>query len=302
MTIPKIVINARQKLCVISLGILVMASVTGSGAHAQATAPKVDLEALRKNAAALLPTGTLNVGMDVNYAPFEFYDADGKTILGADAELARAVGEAMNVSITFVPMSFSNVIPSLLSRRIDVGWSGITAYKLLEERVDFVMYVENKMTVLVQKGNPANVKSLADLCGLKVATGRTTAHWIAMIAKQSEACVAAGKPPLQMLQFGSSQDVDLAVRSGRADASLNSFPQASRASQVVGAGAVEVATPPLPLSPVGVVVPKGSPLAPLLQQAFQHVHAQGAYKAILERHDLLKCCERTDFSINGARL
>mgnify|MGYP002246773478 FL=1 len=53
---------------------------------------------------------------------------DGKdTIVGADVEIAKAIGEELGVKVKFSSMSFNNVLASLQSGKADVAISGVSA-------------------------------------------------------------------------------------------------------------------------------------------------------------------------------
>lgn len=43
--------------------------------------------------------GRIAVGSDIAYAPMEYYDTDGTTILGFDKELADAIGRQLGVPL-----------------------------------------------------------------------------------------------------------------------------------------------------------------------------------------------------------
>ena len=62
---------------------------------------------------ALRDKGTLIVGSDVAYAPVEFFDTDGKTVIGLDPDLAKAIGKQLGVELKFVNGTFDGLITSL---------------------------------------------------------------------------------------------------------------------------------------------------------------------------------------------
>ena len=74
--------------------------------------------------ASLLPQavrdkGTLVVGSDVAYAPVEFFDTDGKTIIGIDPDLGKAIGEKLGITLKFQNGTFDGLITELTkSKRI----------------------------------------------------------------------------------------------------------------------------------------------------------------------------------------
>ena len=64
--------------------------------------------------------GKLVVGSDVAYAPVEFFDTDGKTVLGIDADIAAAIGKQLGITLDLQNGTFDGLIPALTtSKRID---------------------------------------------------------------------------------------------------------------------------------------------------------------------------------------
>ena len=66
-------------------------SGTGSGA-APAPSSSVDTALAAKVPAEIKSAGKLVIGTDSTYAPNEFLDTDGKTVIGFDVDLFNAVG------------------------------------------------------------------------------------------------------------------------------------------------------------------------------------------------------------------
>lgn len=112
--------------------------------------------------------GTLVVAMSPDYAPFEFKTlVDGKdTIVGADVELANAIGEKLGVKVEFSAMSFNNVLSSLNAGKADIAISGISATPERAEAYDFSdVYYESSNVVVVKKADLESYKTVADLKG-----------------------------------------------------------------------------------------------------------------------------------------
>ena len=82
-----------------------------------------------------LRTKAVTFAMDATYAPDEFIAANGHTILGMDADLAKAIGQVLGIKVKLVNASFDTIIPSLLSGRYDVGLSSFTDTKAREKQV-----------------------------------------------------------------------------------------------------------------------------------------------------------------------
>lgn len=77
-----------------------------SGSDETSAAPSFDPSTIEVDeaAAALLPedvasAGTLVVGSNTEYAPAEFVDADGKTPIGFDIDVIKAVGATLGLDV-----------------------------------------------------------------------------------------------------------------------------------------------------------------------------------------------------------
>ncbi|MGB9723370.1 MAG: substrate-binding periplasmic protein [Chloroflexia bacterium] len=63
-------------------------------------------------------TRTVRVGLDPAYPPFE-NEVEGQ-LVGYDVDLARALGQRLNLQVEFVPLGYDSLYDALLSGRIDV--------------------------------------------------------------------------------------------------------------------------------------------------------------------------------------
>ncbi|MEX2785471.1 ABC transporter substrate-binding protein [Streptococcus sp. H49] len=117
--------------------------------------------------------GTLVVAMNPEFAPFEFKTlVDGKdTIVGADVEIAQAIGEELGVKVKFSSMSFNNVLASLQSGKADIAISGISATEERRKVYDFSeTYYESVNVVIVRKTDLDKYKDTDAFSGLSVGT------------------------------------------------------------------------------------------------------------------------------------
>src|SRR5262249_47424644 len=121
-----------------------LASACGSSSNntsAQVVAPSKKVSSV----AALVPgaiksKGSLTVAADATYAPNEFIGSDGHTVVGMDADLAKALGQVMGLKVNMVNATFDTIIPGLASGKYDLGMSSFTDTKAREKTVDFVTY------------------------------------------------------------------------------------------------------------------------------------------------------------------
>jgi ABC-type amino acid transport substrate-binding protein len=110
----------------------------------------------------------ISIGFNVN--PPEVYQDENKQPTGIDWEINKAVLDLIGVKkINVVWMPWESVIPSLLSRRIDVIGADI---HVTPERMKVISFSGPGWwygpVLIVQKGNPLNITSYDQLKGKKV--------------------------------------------------------------------------------------------------------------------------------------
>ncbi len=238
--------------------------------------------------------GTLSVASDASYAPMEYVKAGTKDIVGADVDLAAALGQVMGLKADVQNATFDAIIPGLASGKYDIGMSSFTDTKEREATVDFVTYFEAGTSFFGKKGGPAP-DGVVDLCGLSVAVQKGTTQADDATA-QAEKCSADKK--LTLLVFPDQTGANSAVVSGRAQISMADSPVA--AYQVTESnGQLELVGTPYGTAPYGIAIPKNSGLAEPILAALKNLIAGGQYTAILEKWGLEEGAI-TDPVINGA--
>ncbi|HUR15584.1 MAG TPA: ABC transporter substrate-binding protein [Mycobacteriales bacterium] len=259
--------------------------------------PTVD-EPKSGSLASLLPQairdkGTLVVGSDIAYPPVESFDTDGKTAIGLDPDLAKAIGDLLGVKLVFRNGTFNGLIPSLTSKRIDLIMSAMSDSKKRQQSVDFVDYFVVGTSIIVKKGNPEGITTLDDLCGKTVAIQQgTTQDDVAEAQKKK-----CGANKLTILKFPTDPEALLQVKQGRAVADMNDFPVAKDVVQKTGD--YEVVGEQIEAGPYGIAVRKAdTELRDAIQKAVQTLIDNGTYRRILEKYDVTDGAV-TEAKING---
>lgn len=234
-------------------------------------------------------SGTIRVGSDIAYAPMEYYDTDGTTVLGLDKELADALGERLGVRLEFQNATFDGLITQLKSERIDLIMSGMSDTAERQQEIDFVDYYVAGAVLIVKKGNPEGLASLADLCGRTVAVQRGTTQE-GYAEEQSAACESSGSEPIEILAFDRETEALLQVKQGRAAAGMEDYPVAAYNARTSGGGAdFELVGDQIQAGPLGIGVSKDRPdLRDALREALQSLIDDGTYQALLEKWDVPK--------------
>lgn len=234
-------------------------------------------------AAALLPekvadSGTLVIGTSPNYAPNEYKDEAGAPI-GWGIELAEAIAHKLGLEPQFSVARFETIIPSIVGGTVDVGESSFTDNAERELQVDFVNYYEAGVQWASAKGTDVDPDNA---CGLKVAVQATTFEDTDEVPAKSDACVAAGKAPIEKLPFDTQDAAANAVALGQADAFSADSPVTLYAIEQLK-DKLQLAGETFDVSPYGLAVAKDSGMAEAVQAALQSMVDDGSYDAILDR-------------------
>ena len=225
--------------------------------------------------------GTLTVAADATYAPNEFIDTDGKTVIGMDADLAKALGTVMGLTLQMSNQTFDSIIPGLASGKFDLGMSSFTDTKEREKTVDFVTYFSAGTSFFVKASGGPTINTLADLCGHHVSVEKGTTQADDATA-QDKKCKDAGKAAVDVQVYPDQNATNLALSSGRAEVSMADSPVA--AYQVKQSnGAFKLTGQPYGTAPYGIAIPKGNGMAKPILDALKELMSDGAYTSILAK-------------------
>ena len=273
----KYLLPALAAVTVLVLTGCVNNSTPATGGSTTASVTKDD------KAAALLPadiaaTGKLVIGTDPTYAPNEFKDEAGAPI-GWGIEIASAVAGKLGLKAEFQVAKFDNIIPSVTGGKADIGESSFTDTVEREKQVDFVNYYTAGIQWASAVGKDVDPDNA---CGLKVAVQATTYEDTDEVPAKSDACVAAGKEPINKLKFDTQDAATNAVVLGQADALSADSPVTLYAIEQTK-GKLQVAGKTFDVAPYGIVVKKGSDLTKAVQAALQSMVDDGSYGEILTK-------------------
>ena len=254
-------------------------STPATGGSDTSSAPAI---AQDDDAAALVPaevadTGTLVIGTDPTYAPNEFKNEAGDPI-GWGVEIASGIAAKLGLEPKFQVAKFDNIIPSVTGGKADIGESSFTDTVEREQQVDFVNYYTAGIQWASPKGKDVDPENA---CGLKVAVQATTYEDTDEVPAKSDACVAAGKPPIEKLKFDTQDAATNAVVLGQADALSADSPVTLYAIDQTG-DKLQPAGETFDVAPYGIVVAKDSELTKAVQAALQSMVDDGSYQAILD--------------------
>ena len=263
--------NMHRPRLVLLLSLVLLAAVAvGAGGSALSAA------ATTRTAAG----STLVVATDATYAPNEFVSSNGKTIVGMDPDLAKAIGVVLKRPVKVVNASFDTIIPGLQSGKYGLGMSSFTDTKARQKVVDFVTYFSAGTSFYVKKGGPT-INSLADLCGHSVGVERGTTQADDATAQDGK-CKKAGKKGVSVKVFPDQNAANLAIASGREEVGMADSPVAAYIVKQSN-GKFQLSGKSYNTAPYGIAIPKNSGLAQPILGAMKKLIANGVYINILKK-------------------
>ncbi|HLJ74323.1 MAG TPA: ABC transporter substrate-binding protein [Casimicrobiaceae bacterium] len=247
--------------------------------------------ALAALATLLVATSTLaaepiKAGSITNSPPMISYASDGTTMQGAIVDLAEAMSQKMGRRIVFESIPFAGLLPAMEAKRIDITFTLMNDTPEREKLIDFVDFFNLGTMLLIKKGNPDHVESLETMCGRTVSTVQGSTQ-IALVDETSAKCKAAGKPPIENLQYSQPSDARLQVQTGHVAAFLGNTPVMVYLAKTAGDGTIfdVVRGHEYQPVPLGIGVAKSNtPLRDELKRVLDALIADGTYRKILEKH------------------
>jgi polar amino acid transport system substrate-binding protein len=236
--------------------------------------------------AAIAADGVITFGTELGYPPFEYTEADGTTLTGFDIDLATAAAGLMGLTPEFKNSSFDSIIPSVISKRYEAGISSFTVNAEREKQVDFATYLNSGDAGVVPVGNPKAIALDLSICGTKVGVLKGSTQETVSAPQLNAACKKAGKTEASITVIAASDQMPIALQSGRVDVLVSDSGNAGDVAKKSD-GKFEVPAGAL-LNPVilGALTVKGSGLAAALQAAFQVLIDNGTYQQIADKYSL----------------
>jgi ABC-type amino acid transport substrate-binding protein len=192
-------------------------------------------------------TGTLRVGIDPEFPPFEGRSPDGK-IAGFDVDLAREIASTMGVTATFQIISFDGLLDAVWTGKVDAVISAMPADALYTQDQSYSTPYFDAGTYIVVRKNGAGIRKIGDLAGKKVAVE---------LGSAGDAIIRRSMTRVQGIRLILKEDQKSALQalvSGEADAAIADGVEARTFK-----GPICLVNPPLESVPYVIVLPKKSP-------------------------------------------
>nr|WP_315464432.1 ABC transporter substrate-binding protein [uncultured Rhodoferax sp.] len=231
----------------------------------------------------------IKIGYEGGYPPFSSMQADGSPV-GFDIDIAQALCAQLKAKCTMVQTSWDGLIPALQSEKIDAIISSMAITEERKQKVAFTnKYYNSPRRLVAAKNSPLKDASPETLKSKRVGVQRGT------LADKYGTAFWAPKG-VQMVRYGTQDEVYLDLRSGRIDAALQDATQAYSGflTRPEGANYKFVGEPIVGSTPeqkvllgegYGIPVRKtDDDLRQQLNQALDSIRANGVYQGIVKKY------------------
>ena len=144
-------------------------------------------------------SNVLRVGMECNYAPYNWSQADNSNgavaisnvdnmyTNGYDVQVAQKIADALGKELEIQALEWDSLVPGVQSGKLDMIIAGMSPTADRKEKIDFSNnYYTSNLVVVTKKGSLSDVKTIADLKDKKIAAQSGTFHLTAL-NEQTEA-------------------------------------------------------------------------------------------------------------------
>jgi polar amino acid transport system substrate-binding protein len=225
-------------------------------------------------ASAVSQSGQLSVASDATYPPMEFFGpSDNTTVIGADADISKALGQITGLTANVQNTPFDSILPGLTAGKYDLGMSSFTDSLDRQKTNDFVTYAQAGTSFYSSVDASLDPKTLADLCDHSVAVEKGT-------TQQEDAEGQAAKCNVDVQVYPDQNGANLAISSGRAELGMADSPVAAYIVEQ-SAGKFKLGQA-YGVAPYGIAMKKGSALAQPILDAVKALYADGTMQKIFD--------------------
>lgn len=214
---------------------------------------------------------------DTTYPPMESI-VNGKPA-GADVDIANAIAKEMGGSAQIKTTGFDVIIPALLHKKCDAIISSMTNTPARAKQVHFTNYITVGAFLMVKKGNPSHVSTLASLSGKSVAVEAATTEGAALAA-ENKTLAKQGKKKISIVTYPADTSAAAAILAGKVDAYFADAPPVLYYIKKTN-GKFQTAGKQIESAPEGIATRKGDPLGGQFAKAVSKLYANGTMKKIL---------------------
>ncbi|AEC20853.1 extracellular solute-binding protein [Pusillimonas sp. T7-7] len=229
--------------------------------------------------------GVLTVGTDLTYPPYAYFD--NKVPAGFDPDFSHLMAKKLGLKADILDTRFADLVLGLRANRFDMVASALYVTPERAKQIDYVPYLKTGSSLIVLNSSKASPAVPADLCGMKVSTIKAASWTPKLTAVSDTTCKEAGKQPIRIMEFPTSPEALLALKSGAADAMMEdaavSHQMATEMKDDIKVTSNGLIYPIV----IGLGVNKNKPeLRDALSKALADARDSGEYQALLDKYGL----------------
>ena len=217
--------------------------------------------------------------VDTTYPPAESI-VNGKAA-GYDIDIANAVAKQLGSTAQIKTTGFDVIIGALKAKRCNAIISSMTITPERSKVISFVPYVNVGAFLMVKKGNPDNVSTLASLSGKSAAVESATTE-LAGLQAENKTLQKQGKPQITIKSYPADTSAAQAIIHGHVSAYFADAPPVLYYIRTTN-GQFQTAGQQVETAPEGIGYRKGDPLGPKIKSAIQALYQNGKMKTILAK-------------------
>jgi polar amino acid transport system substrate-binding protein len=226
----------------------------------------------------------VRIAVNAGFPPMEMREPKTNEIVGFDIDLGNAITQELGLATEWVDGVFEQMIPSLISKRVDLIMSGMSDLSERQKTVDFIDYLTSGEQVYAMTNGPIN--AVGDLCGQKVSVSQGTSTPEDLTNWSNKNCVANGKEAVKVVLDNNLGQQIINLTQGRAVASVQSVEGIDRILQDQK-GAMKIVGTPIVASHAGIAFRKeDTQLRDAYLWALKKKFADGTYAKLLEKWNL----------------
>jgi polar amino acid transport system substrate-binding protein len=217
--------------------------------------------------------------VDTTYPPAESI-VNGKAE-GFDIDIADAVAKNLGSTAQIKTTGFTVIIGALKAKKCDAIISSMTITPERSKVIDFVPYITVGQFLMVKKGNPDHVSTLASLSGKSAAVQSSTTE-LAALQAENKTLQKQGKPQITIKQYPADTSAAQALIHGHVSVYFADSTPVLYYVRTTG-GKFQTAGKQIAIAPEGIGTRKGDPLGAKIRSAVHALYQSGQMKTILAK-------------------
>ena len=255
-----------KSLVLAVLAILIVTSVVYAGGKGEAG----DIT-LRK--------GVISFGMEIGYPPMEYYAEDGKTPIGFDVDMGKAIAEKLGLRPNFIDTAWDGIFAGVNANKYDCIMSSVTINPARQAVHNFSKpYLANTLAMVLLKSSKISARTPEACTGLDVAfQSETTSDTYMMELADGGLKFTPRRYEKVMYCFDE-------LRLGRVDVIITDLPVANDYVNAANSPFEIVWISPEP-EEFGICLKKGNDaLTAAINKALDELYADGTLQRISQKH------------------